>query len=136
MLVVDASAVAELLLARPAAERIEGHMAAHDYALHAPHLLDLEVLSTLRRVVASGDASVDRAGEAVVDLLDLPVARYAHDILAHRVWSLRDNFSAYDAAYLALAEGLAEDGVALLTGDARFARAAREHSDTEVLLVS
>jgi predicted nucleic acid-binding protein len=133
MLVVDASAVAELLLGRPAAERIERHIAEHDYALHAPHLLDVEVLSALRRVVASGDASASRAGEAVADLLDLPVERYPHDVLVPRAWELRDNFSAYDAAYVALAETLTDRGAPLLTADARLARAARAHSDVEVL---
>lgn len=135
MLVVDASAVAELLLARAAADRIGNHIVAHDYALSAPHLLDVEVLSALRRVVASGEATADRAREAVVDLLDLPIDRYPHDILVNRVWQLRDNFSAYDATYLALAESLTDDGVPLLTTDGRFARAARKHSATDVVLV-
>ena len=123
MLVVDASAVAELLLARPAAEHVERHIASHGYELHAPQLLDIEVVSALRRVVASGEASTDRAAEAVTDLLDLPVERYAHDILVTRVWELRDNFSAYDATYLALAEALTD--AVLLTGDAALAGRAR-----------
>ena len=134
MMVVDASAVTELLLARPAAEHVEGHIAKHGYALHAPHLLDIEVLSALRRVVASGEATPARAGEAVIDLLDLSVERYEHAMLAPRVWELRDNFSAYDAAYLALAEGLIEGGAPLLTSDGRFARAAAAHSHIQVLL--
>lgn len=135
MLVVDASAVAELLLVRPAAEEIERRVAEHGYMLHAPHLLDVEVLSALRRVVASGDASAARAREALADLLDLPLERYPHDILVQRVWELRDNFSAYDAAYLALAETLTEGGAELLTADARFARATRAHGQVDVLLV-
>ena len=135
MLVVDASAITELLLGRPPAERIAQHIASHGYELHAPQLLDIEVLSALRRVVAAGDASTERAGEAVVDLLDLPVERYPHDILVPRVWQLRANFSAYDATYLALAEALADDGALLLTADARFARAAETHGDVDVLLV-
>jgi predicted nucleic acid-binding protein len=136
MLVIDASAVAELLLLRPAATRVEDHIVTYDYALHAPHLLDIEVLSALRRVVASGDASPHRAGEALQNLVDLPVERYPHDILVSRVWSLRDNFSAYDATYLALAETLTEQGAPLLTADARFARAARAHSAVDILLVN
>src|SRR5947199_5495221 len=99
MLVVDASAVAELLLARPMAAQIEGHIASHDYLLHAPQLLDVEVLGALRRVVSAGEASTARAEEAVDDLLDFPVERYPHDTLIRRVWELRANFSSYDATY-------------------------------------
>lgn len=135
MLVVDASAVAELLLVRPAAEEVERHIAAHGYMLHAPHLLDVEVLSALRRIVASGEASAARAREALTDLLDLPLERYPHDILVQRVWELRDNFSVYDATYLALAETLIEGGAALLTADARFARATRANGQVDVVLV-
>jgi predicted nucleic acid-binding protein len=135
MLVVDASAVAELLLGRPAAATVARRFTEHGFDLHAPHLLDIEVLSALRRVVASGNATAARAGEAVVDLLDLPIERYPHDLLVPRVWQLRDNFSAYDATYLALAETLADETLPLLTADARLARAARDHCDAPVLLV-
>jgi predicted nucleic acid-binding protein len=135
MLVVDASAVAELLLGRPAGESMAGHLKAHDFDLHAPHLLDVEVLSALRRAVAGGDASPERAGEALTDLIDLPVQRYGHDVLLPRVWELRENFSAYDATYIALAEVIAEDGAPLVTADARLARAALAHSDVRVILV-
>jgi predicted nucleic acid-binding protein len=134
MLVLDASAVGELLLGRTAAEAIAQQFDDHDFDLHAPHLLDLDVLSALRRVVASGDASVARAEQAVADLLDLPIERYPHDVLVPRVWELRENFSAYDAAYLALAESVSETGAGLLTADARFARAARTHADVRVIL--
>ena len=70
-------------------------MVEHGFDLHAPHLLDVEVVSALRQVVAAGDASSVRAGEAVADLLDLPIERYAHEGLVPRVWELRENFSAY-----------------------------------------
>lgn len=134
MIVVDASAVMALLLALPAAEHIERQIAAHDYALHAPHLLDVEILSALRRAVAGGEASAGRAGEALEDLLVLPLERYPHDVLARRTWALRDNFSAYDATYVALAETLTGEGAPLLTVDGRLARAAREHTAVNVLL--
>jgi predicted nucleic acid-binding protein len=136
MLVIDASAVAELLLGRPAAAHVERHISSHDYELHAPQLLDIEVLSALRRVVASGESSAARAAQAVDDLLELPIERYPHEILVPRVWKLRDNFSAYDGAYLALAEALVERGAPLLTADGRFARAVEAHSGVEVLLVA
>lgn len=135
MLVVDASAVAELLLGRPAAECVAQHIDDHGFDLHAPHLIDVEVLSALRRVVASGEASPTRADEAVTDLLDLPLDRYSHEVLVPRVWELRENFSAYDATYLALAEAVAEEPVPLLTADARLARAAGDHAAVPVLLV-
>lgn len=135
MVVVDASAIVELLLARPAAANVERHIADHGHELHAPHLLDVEVLSALRRLVASGDASAERGDEAVEDLLDLPVARHRHDILAPRVWELRDSLSAYDATYLALAEVLTDQTAPLLTADARFARAAGARSAVKILLV-
>ncbi|MEA2470480.1 MAG: hypothetical protein QOE38_1479 [Thermoleophilaceae bacterium] len=134
MVVIDASAVAEILLDRPVAKLIDPHLTEN--AMHAPHLLDLEVLNALRRLVAAGDVTVGRADAAVSDLLTLPVARYPHAILGHRVWELRHNFTAYDAAYLALAEMLTDEGVPLLTTDARFAQAARTHTDVAVLLAA
>ena len=133
MLVIDASAATELLLARPVAEAVADHISDHGLNLHAPHLIDVEIVSAVRRLVASGDAPRERGEEAIADLLDLPMARYPHDILLPRIWELRKNFSAYDAAYLALAEALSDEGVPLLTTDARLARAVRAHTEIEVL---
>jgi predicted nucleic acid-binding protein len=134
MLVADASAVVALLLARPQAVLIAAHIVDHGYPLHAPHVIDLEVLNALRRIVRTGEASPARADEVVDDLLDLDVERHSHHALVRRGWELRDNFTAYDAAYLALAEDLTAGGATLLTTDARFARAARTHSNIEVVL--
>jgi predicted nucleic acid-binding protein len=135
MLVIDASATADLVLARPVAEKVASHIADHNGDLHAPHLLDIEVVSAVRRLVASGEATPTRGVEAITDLLDLPLVRYPHEILVPRIWELRQNFSSYDAAYLALAESLTDEGVPLLTTDQRLARAARAHSDVELLAV-
>jgi predicted nucleic acid-binding protein len=135
MLVVDASALTELLLGRRAAGRVAEHLRDYEFDLHAPHLIDLEVLSALRRVVASGHAAPGRGDDAVADYLDLPVERYPHDVLAPRIWHLRENFPPYDAAYVALAESLTTEPVPLLTADARLGRAVRKHLKIAVLLV-
>jgi len=135
MLVLDASAVVALLLGRAGADEVKRSITEHDYALHAPHLLDVEVLSALRRLVATGGASRARAEEAIADLLALRIKRYPHGALAARVWALRANLSAYDATYVALAELLSVDGAALVTADGRLARAARTHTALDVLLV-
>lgn len=134
MLVVDASALAELLLGRQAGEAVAAALGAHDFDLHAPHLVDVEVLSAVRRVVAAGDAPAARGAEAVADLLDLPLQRYPHEQLVPRIWELREGFSAYDASYLALAEVIAQDGAPLLTADRRFARAASARTGVRVIL--
>ena len=84
------------------------------------------MLSALRRLVSSGEATAERAGEAIDDLQDLPIERYPHDILVPRIWQLRENFSAYDASYVALAEGMADEPVPLLPADGRLARAVTE----------
>jgi len=136
MLVVDASAIVDLLLARPLAADIEWRIADHGADLHAPELLDVEVVSALRRVVSSGEAPPARAAEAIEDLLELPLERYSHAPLLPRVWQLRETMTAYDATYLALAEALSEPGSPLLTTDARFARAIAAGSDVEALLVA
>jgi predicted nucleic acid-binding protein len=135
MLVIDASATADLVLARPVAEKVASQIADHNGDLHAPHLLDIEVVSAVRRLVASGEATPTRGVEAITDLLDLPLVRYPHEILVPRIWELRQNFSSDDAAYLALAESLTDEGVPLLTTDQRLARATRAHSDVELLAV-
>jgi predicted nucleic acid-binding protein len=90
--------------------------------------------NALRRLVSSGEATAERAGQAIADLLDRPIERYPHDILVPRIWQLRENFSVYDASYVALAEGLADEPVPLLTTDARLARAVADHADVPVLL--
>ena len=136
MLVVDASALTELLLGRPAGTIVGEQLVHHGFAVHAPHLVDVEVLSALRRLVASGEASAERAGEAIADLHDLPIERYPHDILVTRIWQLRENFSAYDASYVALAEGVGDEPVPLLTADGRLARAIDVRTDVPVLLAA
>jgi predicted nucleic acid-binding protein len=134
MLVVDASAMVEAVLWRSATEDVLSRLAATD--VQAPHLLDVEVISALRRLLAHREVTGERASGALSDFLSLSVERYPHTILAPRAWELRANFTPYDAVYLALAEHLGDDGVPLLTVDARFARAARKHTHVEVLLAA
>jgi predicted nucleic acid-binding protein len=118
--VVDASALLEVLLQTARARRIEARLFAAGESLHAPHLIDVEVAQVLRRYAAMGAMDAARAEQALRDLDDLPLSRYAHGMFLPRIWSLRDNLTAYDAAYVALAESLPGP---LLTCDRRLARA-------------
>jgi predicted nucleic acid-binding protein len=120
MIVLDASAAIDWLLQTAVGREIEERIYSRGESLHAPHLLDLEVAQVLRRLVREGSVSAPRADQAIQDLLDLRVTRYPHFVFLPRIWRLRDNFSAYDAAYVALAEKL---GATLVTRDARLASA-------------
>lgn len=107
MIVVDASALLEFLLQTSLGARVEARLFREDDELHAPHLLDVEIVQGLRRLVRTGEVSSGRADEAIADLTDLDVHRHAHVDLLRRAWKLRDNISAYDAIYVALAEAIA-----------------------------
>lgn len=120
MIVLDASAAVDWLLQTAAGKRIENRIYLRNETLHTPHLLDLEVTQVLRRLARQGVLSVNRANEAVQDLLDLRITRYPHTLLIYQIWQLRHNFSAYDAAYIVLAEKL---GAALITRDGQLASA-------------
>ena len=120
MIVLDASAAADWLLQTSSGQRIEKRLYARRETLHAPQLLDLEVTQVLRRLTQQGIVSGTRADEAVRDLLDLRVTRYPHLVLLPRIWQLRRNFSAYDAAYIVLSEKL---DAPLITRDGRLASA-------------
>lgn len=130
MIVVDASAVLEVLLRTPAGRRIEARLFDQPTPLHAPHLLDVEVAQVLRRFEARGEVSPGR-GLASLRLLDaFPLRRHPHRPLLERIWALRANLTAYDAAYVALAEAL---GATLVTRDARLRRAPGLHATVEVV---
>lgn len=98
--------------------------------LHVPAVCDVEVTSALRRLVLGRRVSPRRAQDALAAYLDLPVLRHAHEPLLLRVLQLRDNFGAYDATYVALAELL---GARLMTADQGLARAARSQTQLIVL---
>lgn len=121
MIVVDASAILELLLRTAVGVEVERKLFDGNRSICAPHLLDLEVAQVLRRYAAAGQVPVGRCRVALADLTDLPLHRYPHDLLLPRIWELRGNLSAYDAVYLALAEVL---DASLLTLDRRLAAAA------------
>lgn len=120
MIVVDASALVDLLLRRPAGRRVATAITDRR-SIHAPHLLDTEVLHVLRRWLARGWLTPPRAEEALRDLGDLRLVQHDHRPLRERVWALRERMGAYDATYVALAEAL---GATLVTTDGRLARAA------------
>jgi predicted nucleic acid-binding protein len=130
VIVVDASAILEVLLGTPDADRVAGRLFTPGETLHAPHLLDLEVAQVLRRYALAGDLEATRGVEALEDLADLPLTRYPHDLLLPRIWELRRNLTAYDAAYVALAEALAAP---LVTRDAALASVRTHHARVELL---
>lgn len=107
-MVIDASAMVDLLLVRPCPVEIERYIVDHGADLHAPHLLDVEVASALRRLVNTAKAPADRGIDAIDDLLAFPIKRYPHAALLPRIWELREHISAYDATYVALAEAMTE----------------------------
>lgn len=130
MIVVDASAVLEVLLRTPAAKDVEERLFAPRQTLHVPHLLDVEIAQVIRRYAAKGDIDGERGRAALADLAHLPVRRYPHDFLLPRMWDLRNNLTAYDAAYVALAEAL---DAPLLTRDRRLAAAAGHRAQIDLL---
>lgn len=130
MIVLDASAAIEWLLQTAAGARVEARIFAREATLHAPHLIDVEVAQVLRRYVGAGALTASRGREALEDLLDLPLTRYPHDLLLERVWELRDNLTAYDAVYVALAEALDSP---LITCDGKIAAAAGHDASVEVV---
>ena len=130
MIVLDAPAAVDWLVQTAAAQPIESRIFSRNQSLHAPELLDLEVAQVLRRLAREGALSAARAEQAIQDLLDLRITRYPHSLLLLRIWQLRHNLSAYDAAYVALAEKL---GATLLTRDARLASAAGHVVTIEVV---
>ena len=130
MIVTDASAVLELLLGTTAAFDIQRRLFESGDSLHAPHLLDLEIAQVLRRYVLIGELTSQRGKQALTDLADLPIIRYPHDLFLSRIWALRHNVTAYDAAYLALAESLPAP---LITRDVRLAATVGHRATIELV---
>jgi predicted nucleic acid-binding protein len=120
MIVLDASALVELLLGTELGRSVGARIADPALGLHTPHLADVEVTQALRRYAREGSLPADSAAAALAELRSLDLERHSHEPLLDRVWALRANLTAYDAVYVALAEALAAP---LLTCDARLARA-------------
>ena len=130
MIVVDASALLEFLLQTPLGTRIEARLFRQDDELHAPHLVDVEVVQGLRRLVRAGEVSPGRADEAIADLADLDLHRHPHLDLVDRAWKLRDNISIYDGVYVALAEAI---DAPIVTCDRPLAKAPGHRARIEVV---
>lgn len=119
MIVVDASVIAPALAdddedGERARSRLQGER------LTAPEVLDLEVVSVIRKAFASGALSRRRAGLALADLIDLELERISHRRILARIWELHENLTPYDAAYVALAETI---NATLVTADRRLSGA-------------
>jgi len=104
MIVLDASVVVELVTNGTLADSIRKELAVNDEPFLVPHLVDIEVMSAIRRLTAGQRIDAHRSGQFLAALAALPAERYPHTPLIERIWELRHNFTAYDAAYIALAE--------------------------------
>jgi predicted nucleic acid-binding protein len=131
VIVIDASALLEVLVEEtPAAKAVAERLSRRGDTIHAPHLVDLELTNALRRRILAGLIPLERGGDALEDLAALRMFRHPHNFLLSRVWELRNNLSAYDAIYIALAEYL---DAPLLTRDRRMANAAGHHARIELV---
>ena len=130
MIVVDASALLEFLLQTSLGHRVEARIFRDQDELHVPHLVDVEIVQALRRLVRTGEISPARAAEAIEDLTDFDVHRHAHLDLLGRAWKLRDNISAYDAMYVAIAEAIQAP---IVTCDGPLAKAPGHRARIEVI---
>jgi predicted nucleic acid-binding protein len=128
VIVVDSSAAVAALVAQPPNDELVDRLAG-DGDIHVPHLIDVEVIHALRRLVGRGALSEDRAADARSDFAALALVRYPHHPLADRMWDLRHAISAYDAAFVALAEAL---DVPLITCDGHLSRARGHHARVEL----
>ena len=128
MIVLDASAAIELLLHTPAGGRIAARISDVG-SIHCPHLIDVEIAQTLRRLTALGEVSHAQAHEALSNWRSLDVQRYPHFPFLERAWALRENFSVYDAVYVALGEILE---ATIVTGDRKLTKAPGTSAKFEV----
>ncbi len=128
MIVCDASAAFDATTGRDLEDGLANRLMKED-DLAAPYLIDIEVLNALRRSVRTGRLTTDVASDALEDFADLALDRYPHEPFIDRIWELRNDLGAYDAAYLALAEAIS---IPLITCDAGLATVARRTVDVEL----
>lgn len=129
-MVLDASCAIEFLLHTAPGRRLAERLADDREIVCVPHLIDVEIAQVLRRYVSRGQLSAERGALALSHWRDLDVRRYPHEPFLDRIWMLRDNVSAYDAVYVALAETLS---TVLVTGDARLSRAPGTRARIELI---
>ncbi len=122
MIVLDASVVVELLTNGALADSIRSDLSGRDESFMVPHLLDVEVVSAIRRLEAGRRIAADRSDRFLTELAALPAERYSHTPLNGRIWELRHNFTAYDATYIALAEAM---NAVLYTADEKLCKGHR-----------
>ena len=122
MIVLDASVVVELLTNGPLADSVRRDLAGRSEVFIVPHLLDVEVVNALRGLIAGRRIDSHRSEQLLTGLAALPVERYGHTPLLGRIWELRHNFTAYDAAYIALAEAM---NATLYTADGKLGKGHR-----------
>jgi predicted nucleic acid-binding protein len=130
VIVIDASALLEFLLQTALGARVETRLFGSDDEFHAPHFVDVEVVQGLRRLVRMGEVSPGRATEAIADLAELDLHRHGHLDFLGRAWKLRNNLSAYDAMYVALAEAI---DAPLVTCDRPLAQASGHRARIEMI---
>ena len=129
MIVLDASATVELLLRSSRGSQVRQRL-NQDRDLHAPYLLDIEVMHALRQLVRSHKLEPTRGVLALEDFRDLNIRRYPHVPLMSRIWALRHNLSAYDATYVVLAETLR---ASMITCDEKLASAPGAGTQIELI---
>lgn len=130
MIVIDASVMVDLLLRAPGVEALDTRIFGGAESLHAPHLIDVEVAHVLQRYTLRGELSDARGKLALTLLQQFPLTRHSHDVLLQRAWMLRQNLSAYEAAYVALAEGL---DATLCTRDVRLSSSTGHSARVELV---
>lgn len=130
MIVVDASALVEVLIRSSATASVEDFLVRNRDGLHAPHLLDIECTHVIRHYVQLGIMQSHHARISISGLQDFRLIRHSHVPLLGRVWELRASLTAYDAVYVALAESL---GAPLLTRDKRLARSAAAYVQMQLV---